>query len=213
MDHHAARPGRRVLARCLVVFLLASLATLGLEGCGFGRRAETYALNAQIPPHPVARPVDKVLQIPVPSAQPGFDTVAMAYTKTPSQLGYYSRSQWADTPAHMLAPLVVRALADTGAFRSVVTPPADGDLRLELDIIDLQQELWERPSRVRLTVRAKLVDVATRHVLSTQLFEALEPAPEETALGGVQAADAAVRRVLEDLRQFVVSSTPGVKVG
>jgi len=68
----------------------------------------------------------------------------------------------------------------------VVVPPVGVavDLRLEIDIIRFQQEFLQQPSQVRLTLRAKLFDVASRHVLGTQIFEATAPALEENAYGG-----------------------------
>jgi cholesterol transport system auxiliary component len=110
----------------------------------------------------------------------------------------------------MLAPLVEDAIADTGAFQAVVIPPSPsaGDVRLEIDIIRLQQEFMTTPSQVRMTLRAKLFDVRTGDVLGTQLFEAVETAPSEDAYGGVQAANLGLKRILEQLTDFVVSNAP-----
>jgi cholesterol transport system auxiliary component len=150
------------------------------------------------------------LVVALPRAQPGFDTQLIAYTETPLAIDYYTKSEWVDSPAMMLAPLVEDAIADTGAFQAVVIPPSPspGDVRLEIDIIRLQQEFMTTPSQVRLTLRAKLFDVRTGDVLGTQLFEAVEYAPSEDAYGGVQAANLGLKRILEQLTDFVVSNAP-----
>lgn len=193
------------LALLMVVLLLAGCTPALLQS--EASAIKTYVLDATIDPRPMAQPSNKVLLVAMPRAQPGFDTPFIAYTRTPLSLDYYTRSKWADVPVRMLVPLVVRALEETKAFDAVVVPPtpAEGDLRLELDIIRLQQEFLEQPSQVRLTVRAKLFDVATRHVLGTQVFEIVEPAPSEDAYGGVQAANAAVEKLLEELMDFVLA--------
>ena len=53
-----------------------------------------------------------VLLVSPPQAEPGFETQRMAYVRRPYQLEYYAVNQWADTPARMLAPLMVHALHD-----------------------------------------------------------------------------------------------------
>ena len=199
------------------VYLILGIALmLGLNGCGgtlFGSSEpamKSYVLEAKIEPRRAARPTAGVLVVALPRAQPGFNTQLIAYTETPLAIDYYTKSEWVDSPAMMLAPLVEDAIADTGAFQAVVIPPSPspGDVRLEIDIIRLQQEFMTTPSQVRLTLRAKLFDVRTGDVLGTQLFEAVETAPSEDAYGGVQASNVALKRVLEQLTDFVVSNAP-----
>lgn len=166
----------------------------------------TYVLDARISERPVARPAGGVLLVTEPRAEPGFDTARIAYLRTPHALAYYTQSSWVDTPARMLLPLLVNAMEGSRTFNAVLATPtgASGDLRLETSLIRLQQEFLEQPSKVRLTVRVKLIDPASRHVLATQLFEVVEPAPTEDAYGGVQAANRAVQQLLEQVREFVV---------
>ncbi|MEZ5582460.1 MAG: hypothetical protein R3F37_06660 [Candidatus Competibacteraceae bacterium] len=59
-------------------------------------------------------------------------------------------------------------------------------------------------------MRAKLIDMATNHILATQLFEAIELAPSEDAYGGVQAASLSTARLLREIRAFVLEYTPQV---
>jgi cholesterol transport system auxiliary component len=169
-----------------------------------------YVLDVTIEPRPQVRPADKVVLVNSPQAQSGFDTRRIAYTRTPLSLDYYTRSVWADNPARMLDSLIVRALEKSGAFRAVVSASTSvvADVRLDTTIVRLQHEFYQQPSQVRLTVRAKLLDLGTREVLATRLFEVIEPAPSEDARGGVQAANRAVGRMLEDLTDFVIANIP-----
>jgi len=99
---------------------------------------------------------DLVLLVSVPRALAGFDTPRMAYMEKPHELNYFAASRWADTPARMLGPLIAHALEQTGGFRAVVqssgTLPAD--LRLDIELVRLQQDFKTRPSQVQLTLRA-----------------------------------------------------------
>ncbi|HXH03006.1 MAG TPA: ABC-type transport auxiliary lipoprotein family protein [Candidatus Competibacteraceae bacterium] len=149
-----------------------------------------------------------VLLVDQPRAQPGFDTPYIAYSRDPLSLDYYTKSQWADTPARMLTPLVVNALEDSGAFRAVLAPPAAAraDLRLELELLRLVQEFRSGPSQVRLALRARLFRISDRQVLATRLFETAEPAPSDDAEGAARAANAALARLLAELRGFVVNA-------
>lgn len=150
----------------------------------------------------------EVLIVTLPHVRPGYDSRRIAYTKTPLTISYYAESEWADTPALMLAPLIVSALESSSAFRAVLseTAPVAGDLRLDTDIIRLQQEFLEQPSSVRFTLRAKLYDVTQREIVAIRILEAIEPALSEDAYGGAQAANNAVRRVLDELSEFAVES-------
>ena len=187
--------------------IFAAILTTYLAACATQETISTYVLDATPPPKPASVRIDKVLLVNTPQAQPGFDSQGIAYTRTPLAVDYYTKSQWADTPALMFAPLVVRTLESSGAFRAVLAPPTPvlDDLRLDIDIIRLQQEFYEKPSKVRFTLRAKLFDVPSGHVLGTQLFEAVEPAPSEDAYGGVLAANAAAQQMLGQIRDFVLA--------
>jgi cholesterol transport system auxiliary component len=79
---------------------------------------------------------------------------------------------------------------------------AAGDLRLDTDIIRLQQDFSSQPSRVRFTLRAYLVDNTTRQMLAWREFDASVAAASEDSHGGVVAANQAVQAVLEQLAAF-----------
>lgn len=58
------------------------------------------------------------------AGRPGFDSQRIIYVREPYQLEYFVHSEWIDTPARMIAPRIVAALEDTGAFRAVVLAPS-----------------------------------------------------------------------------------------
>ena len=145
------------------------------------------------------------------SAAAGFDSPRVIFVRETHRLEYFAHSAWVDPPARMLTPLLVAALEHTGAFRAVVLAPssATGDLRLDTQVIRLQQEFQSQPSRVRFTLRAYLVEETTRRVLTWREFETTVAADSDTPLGGVVAANLAVQAVLADLSTFCAEATRG----
>ena len=145
-----------------------------------------------------------MLVVNVPRAAAGFDSARIIYTRQPQRLEYFARSEWVDTPARMLAPLMVSAVAERGAFRAVVQAPstAVGDLRLDTIVLRLQQEFGATPSRVRFTLRAQLIDDKTHRVMASREFEGLASAASEDPVGGVLAAQLAVQTVMDELAAF-----------
>ena len=187
------------------------LTLLTLAGCTLPQDqsppAQSYLLDVgAFAPAPARRSSNKTLLVTMPKAAPGFDSNRMAYTRQPPKLDYYRDSVWSDAPARMLQPILVRAFEATGAFRAVVSPPAPGlaNVRVDVDVIRLQQEFMIQPSRVRFTARIKVVDLKSNQVLGTQVFEAVEPAPSEDASGAAQAANRATRKVLSEMTSFVL---------
>ncbi len=188
-----------------------ALALLTLGGCTLPQDqsppAQGYLLEVgTFTPAPARRSSSKTLLVTAPKAAPGFDSNRIAYTREPPKLDYYQDSVWSDAPAKMLLPILVRAFEATGAFKAVVSPPAPGlaNLRVDVDVIRLQQEFMSRPSRVRLLTRIKVVDLKSGHVLGTRVFEATEPAPSEDASGAARAANAAVQKVLSQMVPFAL---------
>lgn len=144
------------------------------------------------------------LVVNLPRATAGFDTTRIAYARRPLQIEYFAQSEWVDTPSNMLAPMMVRAIERTGAFHAVLGAPtsAAGNLRLESELVRLQQDFSDTPSRVRLTLRAALVDVATRRVVASREFDASAPASTDDSYGGVAAAQQAAGQVMNSLALF-----------
>ena len=142
-------------------------------------------------------------------AAAGFDSSHIIYLRQPHHVEYFAQSEWVQPPARMLTPMLVSTLAGKGSFRAVMSSPGAGagDLRLDTEIVRLQHEFDQRPSRVRFTLRAWLVQGKTRQVVAWRDFDTSVPAASEDAAGGVLAANQAVRIVLGNLAQFLKETT------
>ncbi len=191
----------------------ALLAVL-LAGCAGLQAPQVDALNVHLLE---ARPAaagpaparDRVLEVSAPRARAGFDTEQMAYVRRPHALEYFANNRWADTPSRMLAPLLAQALEQR--FRVVVRAPSavHADLRLDTELVRLQHDFTNRPSRVELVLRAQLVDLRGRQVLAAAEFEETENAPSEDAYGGVIAANRALQRMLQWVADFCAEHSGG----
>lgn len=208
----------------MMLGLMGLMGLLGMTGCG--------SLLPKAPIQPTLYILDGVvanpsasLNIPVilskqpasgaptltvntPIAAAGFNGTHIVYQRNDHELERFALNQWVDTPVQMLAPLIVRAAEGSGGFRSVVrgSTAAMSDFRLDTELVRLQQEFTSNPSRTRLTLRAVLVNTATRRVVATREFDASVASASEDPRGGVVAANMVVNRVLAELAKFCAES-------
>ena len=203
------------MMRATAVLLLAAPMLLG--GCAALQPAQPPSPNVYVlAARPLARGTqqarDLVLQVGEPRAWPGFDTDQMIYVQRPYELNAFAVNRWADAPSRMLAPLLTRALEQTGNFKAVVQAPGNvpADVRVDVDLIRLQQDFTTRPSRVELSLRLQLVDLRTRRVLATKTFDEMQEAPSDEPYGGVTAANAALQRVLEEAVDFCARESESI---
>lgn len=209
----APAPAGSVLIRLAAVTLVTSL--VGLSACSALKptplappvRYTLDGLNTDVPAAPLARPsapTAPTLLISPPQAAAGLDSPHILYARQAHRLAYFAHSEWADTPARMLAPRLVAALDRAGVFRAVVSPPTavKADLRLDTEVVRLQHNFDTTPSQVRLTLRATLSDNTTRQVLAQIELDHRADAASEDAHGGVVAANRATQQMLNALAVF-----------
>ena len=157
---------------------------------------------------PVAPASALTLIVSPPHAAAAFDSQRKIKLREPYKLEHFAQSEWIEPPARMLAPLIVDAIVRTGAFRAVVLTPstAAGDLRLDSEIIRLQQDFRTRPGTLRFTLRATLIDENTRRVMAWREFDHSVPTNSEDPYGGVVAANRALQATLENLAIFAADT-------
>ncbi len=197
--------------------LLVSAAVLLLAGCGLLPKPtappsfhslDRAAIPAPAKPAVAAMPFDSAptLIVNPPHAAAGFDSKHIVYLRQAHKLEYFAHHEWIDTPARMLAPLMIAAIESSGSFRAVVLTPsaASGNMTLDTEIVGFAHDFSTSPSRVRFALHAVMVDSATRQVLGWREFDASIAAKSEDPEGGVVAANRAVQQVLEQLTSFCV---------
>ena len=198
----------------LTLILLTGACTLGPVETSAPR---TFFLNPQISwnnptPHG-GRTRHAVLLVTQPKAQPGFGTARMAYLLRPYEVNYFGFNQWADTPARMLQRVMVENLEKSGQWSAVLQAPGivPAHYRLDCDNLVLEQQFFSSPSRIRLALRAQLIETKSQSVLATRYFELFETAPSEDAYGGVLAANLASARLLNEMAAWLDTAVSNAK--
>jgi len=198
----------------LIVVLIGTILAMLMAGCTVLQSPQTenpsvFLLDARTAVVKRLPARDLVVAVNAPVARPGFDTPQIAYVRQAHQIEYYVKNRWVDTPSRMLAPLLAQALEQAGSFRAVLRTAGTtaADLRLDTELIRLQQDFSSRPSRVQLTLRAQLHDVRSRKLLAAREFDVTESAASDDAYGGVIAANRALEHVLELLTEFCATAS------
>lgn len=146
-----------------------------------------------------------VVVVAPPEAAAGYDTASMAYRRTPWEIHYYAQSSWVDDPARMLRVALISALDQAGPFQSAVQTPSGvaANYSLRTELLRLEQDFGNAPpSRERLVVRARLVDLQRGTVLASRLFNLSATAPSEDAHGGAVAANKALEQLAREVVEF-----------
>ena len=205
-----ARSTRPTLAALAVLGLCALMAGCAVLGNKPAPPLTSYALaDVAQTTAPAAAPPEakgtRVLLVELPQAAPGYDSARMVYVRQPHTLEAYAHSVWVDTPARMLAPLLVGQLQASGLFRAVLQAPraAQAELRLDSRILWLQQDFLQVPSRVHFSMQLDVIDNQTRAVLASRRIDVTQDAPSEDAAGGAQAAQQLVQQALLQTATFL----------
>jgi cholesterol transport system auxiliary component len=193
---------------CLLLALLAACSGTLLPQPPQPPARFTLDAGGAMPAAPGALPSPptstQTVAVALPRAAPGYDSRHMLYQRRPQELEAFAFHEWVEAPAQMLAPLLVRALQHSGAFRVVLLAPSTAltGWRLESELIRLHQDFGSRPSQLRLGLRAVLLDVATRQVIAWREFELGVPAAGDDPVAGVRAAHEATQQLTRAVAAF-----------
>lgn len=150
------------------------------------------------------------LLITPPRARPPYSSSDMLYMSSEHELNAFAYHRWADSPAHMLEPLLILSAENSGLFRLVV--PAGNqvitDLRLDTWMLHLRQVFAPGECHLELAIRVELNDVATARPLGTQLFSYREPCEQASPQGGMTTANRIVGRFLQELQTALAGMLP-----
>jgi cholesterol transport system auxiliary component len=146
------------------------------------------------------------LLVLVPDTTPVYATTQMAYTTQAYQVAYFSKNEWAGTPARMIQPLIVTAMSNTHYFSEVLSSPHFGrhTFVLRSEILELKQDFTSEPAMLQLAMRFYLSREATNQVIATKELSVREPMRERSPYAGVMAANEAIAKVLRELASFII---------
>jgi cholesterol transport system auxiliary component len=194
-------------------FLLGSILILFVGSCTIfpnqgSRPVQTYVLSLETSSPEPRLPCNShhgTLLVSTPGEAAGFDTPQIAYLMRPYEVEYYAYNRWAESPGRLLLPLLVQGMAETTCWNHVAprNSAVAGDYRLDTEILQWQQEFFTNPSRVRLSIRAQLVQADKRQVIAVENFEIVKTAPSNDAYGAVMAANQGVKELLRRMAAWV----------
>lgn len=196
----------------IVKTVLVAFCVIAVPGCALlppvGITPQKYVLNGipadlrQEPVHPAT------LLVLAPETAPVYDTTLMAYTTQAHQIAYFSRNEWAATPAQIIFPLLVTTLRNTHYFSEVLPAPPfhRHTYALRSEILELNQDFTTEPALLQLTLRFYLSGGSTDQVIATKEMSVREPMREKNPYAGVVAANAAMEKILRELARFVIEN-------
>lgn len=191
---------------CLPLLLAACTGTLLPKPAAPPAR---FALDAGPAASTAAAPRPAALNAPSltvepPRAAPGYDSRRMLYQRRPQQLEAFAFNEWVEPPAQMLAPMLVLALQGSGAFGAVLQAPSavTTGWRLETELVRLHQDFGQRPSQVRLSLRAVLLNNRTREAVAWREFHISVNATGEDPVAGAAAAQEAAMQLAAAVAAF-----------
>jgi ABC-type uncharacterized transport system auxiliary subunit len=157
-------------------FVLVSLVTVALTGCGSGRPIHYFTL--QLPP------------APQPSSDVGSVTILVARIEGPeilqdnpivyrsgtNEIGVYQYHQWVEPPVRMIRDRLIRELRASGEYRSVaeVGSSAQGDFVLRGRLDDFE-EVDTNGIAALVTMVFELFDSRAHNIVWTHYYSHSEP--------------------------------------
>lgn len=205
----------------LALFLPALGLILGLTGCiNFGDKANTpvvyYVLNdpalndpmpvrVDVPQDGLASPVPTLLVLDTTTG--GFyDTEQIVFSRSAGTRSQYQFARWTERPGKRFADLLRARLDRAGTWNvSAVGGYVRGDMLLDTELVEFYHDAASEPGRMRLVLRAELVDLKQRTLLGRRVFEQQVPLATYDAAGAAQAANLAASRALDDLTAWLAT--------
>ena len=144
----------------------------------------------------------RTLLVSMVQSAPGYATSNMAYMQEPYRIDYFANHRWADTPAQMLAPLLVRSLERSRLVGGVVMAPnpVNADLRLDTKVLSFRQSFVKHNGTLfEVVLDITLLDVVSGKLLGSRTLTITRQHPERSPYGGVVAANEAIALLLTEL--------------
>ncbi len=182
--------------------LIAALAAaIVLCGCAFGgllgsSAPATYDLQApSIEKFRGARGAQLMIYPPV----------AVKTKSANGRVSYFSGVAWGDRLPRLFQARLVEALANSGAFRAILTNQdrVSGDMSLAIEIRDFEVETLAGGSEAVIDVYVKLVDERNNSVVTTKRFQERSRATSEDVGAGIQALNSAFQKVALEIVAWV----------
>jgi len=195
------------IAACLLCCVVAACSGIG------SRAPQRYFVLSSEPSS--ARPAETApvsqatLLIAPTTASAFYDTQDIVYSRSSGTRSYYQLNHWTEPPGRRLDVLLMERLARSGRFRTVAasTDAVDGTLVLSVRLDELYHDASTPPGSVKISLLAVLGDPAQRAVAAQRRFTSSTPATTYDAPGAVDAFNAALGPLLDDVARWAADAT------
>lgn len=190
---------------------------LATAGCGAlsalddaARPLEIYELRTPgIETAARRRNVELVVEEPIASGALSTERIMIRPARLQAQ--YLPDVRWADPAPVMLRTLLLRSLAETGAFTSVGRQPlaSSGDYALLGELTDFQAEpvVGSETAEVRVRLMLRLVRERDASVVASRTFDAVEQSADTGPDSLVAAFDRATAALIAEVLPWVIAET------
>lgn len=186
---------------------LLPVLTLVLSGC-FNLTGQNtpevvnYVLADRTPSTQAVAPTDpRGLVVLDTTATSFYDNENLVYSRTPGTRSQYQYARWTERIGKRFSDLLRARLEAQSGFASVTVAGGQvrGDLLLDTELSEFYHEAETSPGGVRVLLRAELIDLKTRKLLSRKWFERRVPVTSYDAAGAALGFNQATSGVLDDL--------------
>jgi cholesterol transport system auxiliary component len=181
-----------------------------LCGCSFMVSAPPATYDLQAPAMERSRGTNAVqIMVSPPVAVKTIDTEEILVKGPNGRVAYFSGTAWGDRLPRLFQARLVEALANSGAFRAVLTNQdrVSGDVSLAIEIRDFQVETTAAGAEAIVDVYVKLVNEHNSAVVTTRRFQTHQLAASQEPGAGIQALNGAFQTVVREIVSWVSRRT------
>ena len=195
---------KQLIKNMAIFTMMAALPSCSVFGPVKTEPPTTYILSATANVHiKKSRRQINIYVAPI-TANSLYDTTEIAYSTKPYQVDYYVKNQWADSPARMLRPLIIKTLQNTRYFHLVTSNSGIGIFNyiLNVELVELRQVFSGNSNTIHFSMNAELISTQASKVIATKQITVTEPVSMMKPYAAVMAANRAVTRGLGILAKF-----------
>lgn len=168
-----------------------------------------YVLADKTPGTQAVAPTDpRGLVVLDTTATSFYDNENLVYSRTPGTRSQYQYARWTERIGKRFSDLLRARLEAQSGFASVTVAGGQvrGDLLLDTELSEFYHEAETSPGGVRVLLRAELIDLKTRKLLSRKWFERRVPVTSYDAAGAALGFNQATSGVLDDLVAWLAAT-------
>lgn len=160
-----------------------------------------YVLEDKATLTPIARTDPRALLVLDTTATNFYDSDSLVYSSAPGTRSQYQYARWTERPGKRFSDLLRARLDAQSGFASVSVAGGQvrGDLLLDTELSEFYHDAGTPPGSVRVVLRAEVIDLKSRKLVSRKWFEHRVPVSSFDAAGAAQGFNRASTGVLDDL--------------